>query len=67
MFDESIVKSALNNNDNSISKEETLAEIFRYIERFNDNYEELDHNIKDKNLLKKLFWEFGETISEEFV
>ena len=67
IFDQSIIKSALNNNDNTITKEESLAEIFRYIERFNDDYEELDRNVKDKKLLKRLFWEFGETLSEEFM
>ena len=67
IFDQSIIKSALRNTDKNLTKEETLAEIFRYIERFNDDYNELDYNVKDKKLLKELFWQFGETISEEFM
>jgi len=67
IFDQSIIKSALRNTDEKYSKEETIAEIFRYIERFNDNYDELDHNVKDKELLKNLFWEFGEIVSSEFI
>jgi len=67
MFDQSILKSAMNNKDENFNNEETLAEIFRYIERFNDDYTELDHNIKDKRILQNLFWKFGEAISEEFV
>ena len=66
IFDQSIIKSALRNTDKSLSREETLAEVFRYIERFNDDFDELDHNIKDKKLLKTLFWEFGEIVSNEF-
>jgi hypothetical protein len=66
IFDQSIIKSALRNTDKNLTREETLAEIFRYIERFNDDYDELDHNIRDKKLLKKLFWEFGEIVSNEF-
>jgi hypothetical protein len=67
MFDQSIIKSAMRNKDNNFTNEETLAEIFRYIERFNDDYDELNHNIKDKKILQELFWRFGEAISEEFV
>ena len=40
IFDQSIIKSALKNTDKRITKEETLAEIFRYIEKFNDDYDE---------------------------
>lgn len=67
MFDQSILKSAMNNKDDNFTEEETLAEIFRYIEKFNDDYTELDYNIKDKKILQDLFWQFGETVSEEFV
>jgi hypothetical protein len=67
IFDQSIIKSALRNTDNKYSREDTIAEVFRYIEKFNDDYEELNHNIKDKKLLQNLFWEFGEIISNEFI
>ena len=67
IFDEKIIKSALKNNDIYTSKETVLSEVFRYIERFNSGYEELDSKIKDKRILTKLFWDMGETISEEFI
>lgn len=64
IFDESILVSALKNED--YSREKILSYAFRYIERFNSDYEELDSKIRNKKVLQKLFWEFGETISEEF-
>ena len=67
IFDEKIIKSALKNNDIYTSKETVLSEVFRYIERFNSGYEELDSKIKDKRILTKLFWDMGETIAEEFI
>jgi len=67
IFDESILKSALKNNDMYTSKETTLSAIFRYIEKFNHGYDELDSKIKDKRVLHTLFWSMGETISDEFI
>jgi len=67
LFDESIIKGALKNNDIYVSKEKIIAEIFRYIDRFNHGYDELDSRINDKQLLKKLFWEMGEIVSDEFI
>ena len=67
MFDQKILKSALNTKSKDIDRESILAEVFRYIERFNDDFDELDSKIKDKKILKNLFWEFGETISDEFI
>ncbi|MGB5867466.1 MAG: hypothetical protein WBG69_06320 [Arcobacteraceae bacterium] len=67
LFDESIIKGALKNNDIYSSKESVICAIFRYIERFNTSYEELDSKIKDKRILHKLFWDMGETISDEFI
>jgi hypothetical protein len=60
IFDEKILLSALDNNNF------VLPEIFQYIEKFNSDYEELDSKIKNKDILKNLFWQFGETIAEEF-
>jgi len=67
IFDESILKSALKNNDIYTSKETVISSIFRYIEKFNHGYDELDSKIKDKKILHKLFWSMGETISDEFI
>mgnify|MGYP003958660713 CR=1 FL=1 len=67
MFDQAILKAALNTKSKDISREEILAEVFRYIERFNDDFDELDGKVKDKRILKELFWEFGETVSQEFI
>jgi hypothetical protein len=67
IFDESILKSALKNNDIYTSQEEVYSAIFRYIEKFNHSYDELDSKIKDKTILNKLFWSMGEIISEEFI
>ena len=67
IFDESIIKGALNNDDIYTSRETVISAIFRYIERFNSGYDELDSKIKDKNILHILFWEMGELITDEFV
>ena len=67
LFDESILKSALKNDEMYTSKENVMCAIFRYIEKFNHDYQELDTKIKDKNILHTLFWIMGETISDEFI
>ena len=67
IFDESILKSALKNNDIYSSKETVLSSVFRYIERFNHGFDELDSKIKDKRILNNLFWSMGETIADEFI
>jgi len=67
IFDESILKGALKNNDIYTSQEEVVSAIFRYIEKFNHGFDELDSKIKDKTILNKLFWSMGEIISEEFI
>jgi hypothetical protein len=67
IFDESILKGALKNNDIYTSQEEVVGAIFRYIEKFNHGFDELDSKIKDKTILNKLFWSMGEIISEEFI
>ncbi len=67
LFDESIIKAALNSNSFYNDREYTLADIFRYIEKFNHNFEEFDSKIKDKQIIEELFWHFGETISDEFI
>jgi len=67
IFDESIIKGALNNDDIYTSREVVISAIFRYIERFNSGYDELNSKIKDKHILHILFWEMGELITDEFV
>lgn len=67
IFDESILKSALKNDDIYTSRETVISEIFRYIEKFNHGYDELDSKIKNKQILHTLFWTMGETISEDFI
>ena len=67
MFDESIIKAALKNEKYYSQKEFVLRDIFNYIERFNQDFEEFDNKIKDKKLIHKLFWEFGDTIAQEFI
>lgn len=65
LFNQAIIKSAMRNENSS--REVILSEIFRYIEKFTDDYEELDSHIKNKAILGELFWEFGTLISEEFI
>lgn len=67
IFHESIIEAALENDEFYVSKEFVLADIFRYIEKFNHNYDELKQNVKNKKILHRLFWEMGETISDEFI
>jgi len=67
IFDESILKSALKNDDIYTSRDTVISEIFRYIEKFNHGYDELDSKIKNKQILHTLFWSMGETLSEDFI
>jgi len=67
IFDEAILKGALKNDNIYTEQEFVLSSIFRYIEKFNQGFDELDSKIKDKRILNKLFWSMGETIAEEFI
>jgi len=67
LFDETIIKAAFKNEKYYSQKEFVLRDIFNYIERFNQDFEEFNDKIKDKRIIHKLFWEFGETISVEFI
>ncbi len=67
IFDESILKAALKNKSFHEDRDSTLALIFRYIENFNEDFDELNLKIKDKKILNQLFWYFGESISDEFI
>jgi hypothetical protein len=67
LFDEMIIRYALKNNQANYSRGYILAEIFRYIEKFNHNYYELSDNIKNQKTLNSFFWEMGEMLSEEFI
>jgi len=67
MFDEKIIRAALRSKAYKEDKDKVLVDIFRYIERFNYDYEELNNKIRNKQVLHRLFWEFGELISNEFI
>jgi hypothetical protein len=67
MFDEKIIKAALKSEKYSINPLGALTDIFDYIEKFNEDYDELDSKVKDKKVLHRLFWEFGETLSDELI
>ena len=67
LFDEAIIKAALKNEKYHTEKEFVLRDIFNYIERFNENFTEFEDKIKDKKIIHKLFWDFGETIADEFL
>jgi len=67
LFDEAILKAALKNEKYHTEKEFVLRDIFNYIERFNEDFKEFETKIKDKKIIHKLFWDFGETVSEEFI
>lgn len=67
MFHERIIKAAFKSEKYNVNPLGALSDIFNYIERFNDNYDELDSKVKDKKILHRLFWEFGETLSDELL
>ncbi len=67
MFDERILKAVLKSDAYINDHQKTLATIFHYIEKFNEDFEQLNSKIKDKTILHKLFWEFGEIVSNEFI
>jgi len=67
LFDEKIIKAALRSDKYKDTPDLALCDIFRYIEKFNHDYDELKSKIKDKKLLHRLFWEFGETLSDELI
>ena len=66
LFDEKIIRAAFRSDKYNINPFDALKDIFQYIERFNDNYEELDAKVKNKKILHRLFWEFGETLLDDF-
>ncbi len=67
IFDERIIAAALKNPDYETNKDYVLTRIFKYIEKFNYSYEELDSKIKNKKILHKIFWELAEIATDEFV
>jgi hypothetical protein len=66
MFSEKILESALKNKDYHTNHSYVLRKIFRYIESFNDDFNELNSKIKNKELLHKLFWELAQLSVDEF-
>ncbi len=67
IFDEQIVAAGFKNKMYNENPHYILSKIFKYIERFNDNFEELEEKIKDKKLLNRLFWELGQMATEDFL
>jgi hypothetical protein len=67
IFDEKIVKAIFNSKDYQKDKAKAIVMLFRYIEKFNYDYEELESKITDKKLLHRLFWELAQVASDEFV
>ncbi len=66
IFSETILKATLKNKQYYSNHEYVLKKIFRYIERFNDDMAELETNIKDKSILRTLFWDLGQIVNEGF-
>ncbi|MDX9743379.1 MAG: hypothetical protein RBT59_06135 [Arcobacteraceae bacterium] len=67
IFDEKIVKAIFNSKDYQKDKAKAIVMLFRYIEKFNYDYEELESKISDKKLLHRLFWELAQVASDEFI
>lgn len=67
IFDEKIVKAIFNSKEYQKDKTRAIVMLFRYIEKFNYDYEELESKIKDKKLLHRLFWELAQVASDEFI
>ncbi len=67
IFDEQIVAAGFKNKTYHENPQYILSKIFKYIERFNDDFEELETKIKDKKLLYRLFWELGQMATEDFI
>jgi hypothetical protein len=67
LFDEKIVKAIFNSKEYQKDKTRAIVMLFRYIEKFNHDYEELESKIKDKKLLHRLFWELAQVASDEFI
>ncbi|MCK5294842.1 MAG: hypothetical protein KAJ49_09330, partial [Arcobacteraceae bacterium] len=66
MFTEKILEATLKNKDYYNNHEYVLRKIFRYIERFNDDLEELNSKIKNKDITNKLFWDLAQVASDSF-
>lgn len=67
IFDERIVEAVFNSKDYARDKHRSLVILFRYIERFNSDFEELDGKIKDKKLLHRLFWELAQVAVDDLL
>jgi hypothetical protein len=67
LFDESIVAAVFNSKDYLRDKHRALVILFRYIERFNSDFEELEGKIKDKKLLGRLFWELAQVATDDLI
>jgi hypothetical protein len=67
IFSEKIITYALKNKEYKHDPQKVLIRIFKYIEKFNDNFEQLEEKIKNKKLLNRLFWELALVASDDFL
>ena len=67
IFSEKILNSAFKSKAYLSNHEYVLRKIFRYIERFNDDIDELNTKVKDKSLINTLFWDLAQLASDEFI
>ena len=67
MFTEKILEATLKNKDYYDNHEYVVAKIFRYIERFNEDMEELNSKIKNKELTQKIFWDLAQIATDGFL
>ncbi|HIP12972.1 MAG TPA: hypothetical protein EYG97_04690 [Arcobacter sp.] len=67
IFSEKILTSAFKSKGYTEDHEHVLRKIFRYIEKFNDDMDELNRKIKNKSLLNTLFWDLAQLASDEFI
>jgi hypothetical protein len=67
IFSEKIILYAFKNKEYKHNPQKVLIRIFKYIEKFNDNFEQLEEKIKNKKLLHRLFWELALVASDDFL
>lgn len=67
LFDEKIVAAVFSSKAYDENPMNALTKLFEYIEHFNNDFEELDHKIKNKKLIHRLFWELAQFSTKEYL
>jgi len=67
MFSEEILKAAFKSKGYLENHDYVLMKIFRFIERFNDDLDDLHSKIKDKTLINTIFWDLAQLANDEFI